>query len=99
MPAAEFSRSVPRLAPDGQPRVRLSCPRCGLSITPRTSWLTVEHCPRCIARSRIPVRLIGSAQPAGLLDATGSVAPPEPSRLAPRTERRLRVVSADGREA
>lgn len=28
----------------------LRCPRCGLGITPRAQWLTVEHCPRCLAR-------------------------------------------------
>ncbi|MDA0162626.1 hypothetical protein OM076_20295 [Solirubrobacter ginsenosidimutans] len=33
------------------------CPRCGLSIRPRVRWLTVEHCPRCIALARIPVRM------------------------------------------
>jgi hypothetical protein len=29
----------------------LICPRCGLSIKPRADWLTVEYCPRCIARA------------------------------------------------
>jgi hypothetical protein len=37
--------------------VDLVCPRCGLSIRPRLRWLTVEHCPRCIAYARIPVRM------------------------------------------
>jgi hypothetical protein len=36
----------------------LKCPRCGLSIRPRASWLTIEHCPRCIARDRVPVKLV-----------------------------------------
>jgi hypothetical protein len=39
----------------------LVCPRCGLSIRPRAPWLTVEHCPRCIAYARIPVRMSTSA--------------------------------------
>jgi hypothetical protein len=42
----------------------LKCPRCGLSVTPRASWLTIEHCPRCIARDRTPVKLIRSPLPA-----------------------------------
>jgi len=41
--------------------LRLSCPRCGLTITPRARWLAIEHCPRCLARARLPVRLIPSA--------------------------------------
>jgi hypothetical protein len=43
--------------------VNFVCPRCGLSIRPRIRWLTVEHCPRCIALARIPVRM--STVPAG----------------------------------
>jgi hypothetical protein len=42
----------------------LECPRCGLSIRPRASWLTIEHCPRCIARDRTPVKLISFPLPA-----------------------------------
>ena len=45
----------------------LNCPRCGLSIRPKVSWLTVEHCPRCIARARIPVKLLSSTLSAGEL--------------------------------
>lgn len=41
----------------------LNCPRCGLSIKPKTSWLTIEHCPRCIARARIPIKLFSSPLP------------------------------------
>ncbi|MGB0092460.1 MAG: hypothetical protein WBP81_08000 [Solirubrobacteraceae bacterium] len=41
----------------------LNCPRCGLSIRPKTSWLTIEHCPRCIARARIPIKLFSSPLP------------------------------------
>jgi hypothetical protein len=35
----------------------LKCPRCGLTVNPRASWLTIEHCPRCIARDRTPVKM------------------------------------------
>jgi hypothetical protein len=38
----------------------LNCPRCGLSIRPKVCWMTVEHCPRCIARARIAVKLLSS---------------------------------------
>jgi hypothetical protein len=41
----------------------LRCPRCGLRLRPRASWLTIEHCPRCIARDRTPVKLLCSPAP------------------------------------
>jgi hypothetical protein len=47
------------------------CPRCGLSIKPRAGWLTVEYCPRCIARARIPVRLSTTPLPSSELDRDG----------------------------
>jgi hypothetical protein len=28
----------------------MHCPRCGLSIRLRAPFLTLEHCPRCLAR-------------------------------------------------
>jgi hypothetical protein len=43
--------------------IRLSCPRCGLTITPKVDWLTVEHCPRCIARARTVVGMFASTLP------------------------------------
>jgi hypothetical protein len=50
----------------------LNCPRCGLTITPRADWLCIEHCPRCIARRRVLVKLFASALPAAeLYSATG----------------------------
>ena len=50
----------------------LNCPRCGLSIRVRAPWLAVEHCPRCLARARTPVRLFFSPLSAEGLDAKGS---------------------------
>ncbi len=50
----------------------LNCPRCGLTIKPETSWLTIEHCPRCIARNGVAVRLLASSLPTGELYATGA---------------------------
>jgi hypothetical protein len=47
----------------GTGAVCLNCPRCGLTITPRVSWMTMEHCPRCIARSGVPVTLFSSRLP------------------------------------
>ena len=46
--------------PASTPRRQLLwlCSRCGLSITPRARWLAIEHCPRCMARAHLPVRLI-----------------------------------------
>jgi hypothetical protein len=28
----------------------LKCPRCHFSIHPRATWLTLDYCPRCLAR-------------------------------------------------
>lgn len=47
----------------------LICPRCGLTITPKPPWLSVEHCPRCIARARIAVTLFCSPLPTNELHA------------------------------
>ncbi len=44
--------------------IYLNCPRCGLTMRPKQNWLTVEHCPRCIARRRVVVRLFASTLPA-----------------------------------
>jgi len=51
----------------------LNCPRCGLSIRPKGSWLTVEYCPRCMAPARTPVKLFSSTLPAAELSTKGSV--------------------------
>jgi hypothetical protein len=50
----------------------LSCPRCGLSIRPKVSRLPVEHCPRCMARARIAVKMFASTLPASELYPQGS---------------------------
>jgi DNA-directed RNA polymerase subunit RPC12/RpoP len=49
--------SLSGLSGSGGPIVHLSCSRCGLTIAPRAQWLAVQHCPRCIARSRTLVIL------------------------------------------
>ena len=36
----------------------LSCPKCGFSLRPRAHYLTMEICPRCVARKRIAVDLV-----------------------------------------
>jgi hypothetical protein len=51
----------------------LNCPRCGLNIQPKVSWMTVEYCPRCMARARIPVKLFSSTLPAAQLYPEGSM--------------------------
>jgi hypothetical protein len=51
----------------------LNCPRCGLSIQRKVSWMTVEYRPRCMARARIPVKLFYSTLPAAQLYPEGSM--------------------------
>jgi hypothetical protein len=55
----------------------LNCPRCGLTITPRAAWLSVRHCPRCLARSRTAVELFSSRLPAKALYASGAAPRPD----------------------
>src|SRR5450755_1525987 len=76
--------------------IYLNCPRCGLTIRPKADWLTVEHCPRCIARSRGLVRMFASTLPARELYAAADT--PDPDRLVPlpdsRPRRMLRCVTS-----
>jgi hypothetical protein len=41
----------------------LHCPQCGLVIDARGRVPLVEHCPRCVARSRTLVELVVSGRP------------------------------------
>jgi Zn-finger nucleic acid-binding protein len=38
----------------------LSCPSCRFSIRPRAAFLSVDHCPRCLATRHVaePLRVI-----------------------------------------
>jgi anti-sigma B factor antagonist len=60
----------------------MSCPRCELRIPLRAPFLTVRHCPRCLATARISVPMLISE------DAVGDV-PEEISlgQLAIRSQR------------
>jgi anti-sigma regulatory factor (Ser/Thr protein kinase) len=40
-----------------QPPLRQRCARCGLTISARSAWLTIDYCPRCLARARVAIRL------------------------------------------
>jgi hypothetical protein len=41
----------------------LNCPRCHLAIRLRHDALTIRHCPRCVARSRMAVPMFPSPLP------------------------------------
>ena len=64
----------------------LNCPRCGLSIRPKARWMTVEHCPRCLARARVAVTMFPSPLPAAEL-YHGGASPQADKRSAPTTSR------------
>jgi len=49
----------------------LNCPRCGLTFNPKARRPTIEDCPRCLARSHIPVRMFASTLPVDELYAAG----------------------------
>lgn len=36
------------------------CPRCGLTLKLRASYLMVEHCPRCLGRAQIAIPMFPS---------------------------------------
>ena len=38
----------------------LHCPRCRLAIRCRADYLTMRHCPRCLAHAAIPTTLFVS---------------------------------------
>ena len=65
----------------------LNCPRCGLSLRPRVGWLTIEHCPRCMARARIPITLFFSPLPTIELYREGFA----PSAQSPATDQASRA--------
>ncbi|MEA2300016.1 MAG: hypothetical protein QOD61_1694 [Solirubrobacteraceae bacterium] len=43
----------------------MNCPRCGLGVRLRASFLTLEHCPRCLAWARlsVPMRVVPGPGP------------------------------------
>jgi hypothetical protein len=51
-------------------RLHLNCPRCRLTITPKATWLTIAHCPRCVARCGVLISLFASILTAEELYAT-----------------------------
>jgi hypothetical protein len=48
----------------------LNCPQCGLSLTAKPAWLTIDYCPRCLARFGAAVPLF-AALPTGDLFPSG----------------------------
>lgn len=44
------------------------CPRCGLNVSPRASWLAVRYCPRCLARNQTIVELSQASLAADVRD-------------------------------
>ena len=53
----------------------LHCPRCRLAIRRRVDFLTLENCPRCLARTAIAVPLFCSPLSAGELRRHDDVSP------------------------
>jgi len=68
----------------------LNCPRCGLSIRPKARGSTIEHCPRCLARASIQVKLFSSPLPPTELYREGSAPHAERSGVDPNRPDRLR---------
>ena len=80
--------AVQRLLSDSPGDCFLNCPRCGLTITPRVAWLSVRHCPRCLARTHTLVELFVTRLPAQALYAHGSEPQAEGSGAEPRSRPR-----------
>jgi hypothetical protein len=45
-------------------QIRLTCPRCGLTIAARSQWIAAQHCPRCVARAHKLVALLTASESA-----------------------------------
>jgi Zn-finger nucleic acid-binding protein len=58
----------------------LNCPRCGLSLLLRASFVAVEICPRCQARGGLRAPLEISEKPLRLLGQHRSSTRPAPER-------------------
>jgi hypothetical protein len=41
----------------------MNCLRCGLVIRLRVAWLTLEHCPRCVAKAGVVIPMSVSDGP------------------------------------
>jgi hypothetical protein len=41
-------------------QIKLSCPRCRLTLYVRSTLLSVDYCPRCLARARTATPLQAS---------------------------------------
>jgi hypothetical protein len=57
----------------------VNCPRCGLAVQLRASFLALRHCPRCVAQRGIAVEMLTSDSrtlPASIGRADGRAAPP-----------------------
>ena len=80
------------LAAVGRAPSSLNCPRCGLSIERKVHWLAIEHCPRRMARARVPVKLFCSALPSAQLYGEGSA--PRAGRIDVTTTNRTSSSSA-----
>jgi len=62
------------------PQIRyVSCSRCGLSLTLKSGWPAMKHCPRCVANHHTLVEISNSPAPliAGAAGAAARVARPE----------------------
>lgn len=47
-----------------RPGTMLCCPQCRLGVRQRHPEMTIDYCPRCIARARQLVPLLPAARPA-----------------------------------
>lgn len=64
----------------------LCCPKCGFSLRPRAHYLTMDVCPRCLAKQRIAVELV-------------RIYDPFPPALSGRSRRSTASRQGPGREA
>jgi hypothetical protein len=61
----------------------LSCPHCRFSVRPRAAYLTMDYCPRCLAKRRIAEPLVVH-EPASALAPAGARPERVPALLADR---------------
>jgi hypothetical protein len=70
----------------------MHCPHCGLRVALRASYMTLEVCPRCLARNRVARPMVLEPPSA----AEESEPDPDPFGHSARGPRRLAALRARG---
>lgn len=72
LPSPRATSSHPPFSPRRhRPGTMLCCPQCRLGLRQRHPEMTIDYCPRCIARARQLVPLLAAARATAMGRAAG----------------------------